>query len=149
MSDLNIEAIKAQIPLTDVVAGLHQAMAIGMPSRTEDRATFFIPAETVDPGEDDEGVPFNPATRPTSTPTKKTVPCAVEYVDGTELPSNMGVIQASKLKITLLDPEYQQVKGFDFVVIAGQRYYYRKTESPVALGNLDVWTVQVQAEDQL
>lgn len=149
MSEPSIEAIKAQVPVNDVIAGIHQAMAIGAPSKVDDRATFFIPTDTVDPGEDDEGVPYKPTSRPTATPDKRTVPCAIDYVDGTELTSNLGVIQASKLVLTLLDPDYQQIRGFDFVVIAGNRYYYRKTEPPVALGNLDVWTVHVQAEDQL
>lgn len=148
MTEPNIEAIKAQVPTNDVIAGIHQAMAIGVPSKPEDRATFFIPSDTVDPGEDEEGVPYNPDVRPTSTPDKVVVPCALDYVDGTELASNFGVVQASKVVITLLDPDYQKVKGFDFVVVAGNRYYYRKTEPPVALGNLDVWTVHVQAEDQ-
>ena len=54
MTEPSIEAIKAQIPTADVIAGIHQAMAIGTPSKADDRATFFIPADTIDPGEDDE-----------------------------------------------------------------------------------------------
>lgn len=149
MSEPSIEQIKAQIPVNDVIAGLHQAMAIGAPADPADRATFFVPRETTDAGYDDEGVPYDPTVRPEETYDKHTVPCALDYTQGAELTANFGSIQASELVITLLDPDYQQIKGFDFVVVAGVRYYYRKTETPIGLGNLTVWTVHTQAEDQL
>jgi hypothetical protein len=133
-----------------VLAELRTAMQFGAPSNAADRATFFMPRvySTTEPV-DDLGVPFNPEVRPNAgTPVKHTVPCAIDYDDAQGKVENFGIIVASKVIITLLGPDYETVKGFEYVVIAGQKYLYRKTEPPVALGTLDVWTVHCQAEDE-
>jgi hypothetical protein len=49
--------------------------------------------------------------------------------------------------LTLLDQEYARVKGFSYVIIAGDRFFYRKTEPPVGLDVVAVWTVHCEAED--
>lgn len=134
-----------------VLAGLRTAMAFGAPSNLADRATFFMPRQgtSVPAPVDDLNVPFDPQLRPAYDPAvRRTVDCAVEYIDAVGKLENFGIIAPSRIKITLLDPDYQQVKGFEYVVIAGQKYLYRKTEPPVALGTLDVWTVHAQAEDE-
>lgn len=135
----------------NVIAGLHKAMAFGAPNEDSDQATFVMPQtilSTTGPL-DDENVPFNPSVTPVkSTISRRTVPCAYEYVDAQGKIENLGIINPSRVKITLLDDDYQEVKGFDYVVIGGQKYLYRKTEPPVALGSIDVWTVYCQAEDE-
>lgn len=125
-------------------------MEFGLPSATSDQPSFFMPQTTTSVGNvlDDEGVPFDPAVTPTlSTLVKKQVKCAVEYVDGDGKVEAFAVIVPSKIKVTLLDQEYVQVQGFSFVVIKGQKYYYQRTEPPVALGTVDVYTVYCRAED--
>lgn len=133
-----------------VLAGLRTAMLFGAPSVAADRATFFMPRTYVSVAPvDEDGVTFDPQQRPTfSAVVKHTVPCAVEYDDAAGKLENFGIIASSKVRITLLGPDYDVVKGFEYVVIAGQKYLYRKTEPPVALGTLDVWTVHCQAEDE-
>lgn len=133
-----------------VLAGLRTAMQFGAPSNVADRATFFMPrVYSTTESVDDLGVPFDPDVRPVaSSPVKHTVPCAIDYVDAQGKLENFGIIVASKIIITLLSPDYDTVEGFEYVVIAGQKYLYRKTEPPVALGTLDVWTVHCQAEDE-
>jgi hypothetical protein len=54
----------------------------------------------------------------------------------------------TRISITLLDEDYQRVRGFHFVVAGGDKYIYEKTEPPVALGSIDVWTVWAQSEDE-
>ena len=132
-----------------VIAGLHEAMAFGEPTRTSDKATFVKIAESssVVP-RDDDGVPFDVGQRPTRTPSSVQVPCAVEFVDRADAMETFGVVQATRIKVTLLDPDYQRVKGFRYVVIGGDKYNYRLTEPPVALGSIDVWTVHCVAEDE-
>jgi hypothetical protein len=133
-----------------VIAGLQKAMSFGAPETTGDQATFYMPRTSVvtDP-KDDEGVPFDVTVRPTlSTLVKKVVPCAYEYVDAEGKIENFGMIAPARVQITLLDAEYQQVKGFEYVAIGGQRFMYRRTEPPVALGSINVWTLHCTAEDQ-
>lgn len=134
-----------------VLAGLRTAMQFGAPSVAADRATFVMPRVKVDDEipADEQGVPFDPDQRPVYlAPTKHTVPCAIDYDDAPGKLENFGIIAPSKILITLLGPDYNTVEGFEYVVIAGQKYLYRKTEPPVALGTLDVWTVHCQAEDE-
>ena len=132
----------------EVLEGLRRAMGFGEPTRVEDKATFFLFA-TVSAGEvDSDSVGFDPTVRTTRTPTPVLVPCAVEYMDAAAQQETFGNVTASRLKITLLDPDYQQVEGFSYMTIGGGRYHYAKALPPVALGTIDVWTVLVTAEDE-
>lgn len=125
-------------------------MNFGLPTSSNDQPTFFQPrtATSVDPL-DDEGVPFDPTVQPTlSAEVKKKVPCAVEYVDGEGKIENFGVLSPSKIKLTFLDQDYTQIAGFHYCVIKGQKYFYQRTEPPVALGTVDIYTVHCKAEDE-
>lgn len=132
-----------------IVAGLRRAMVFGEPTRSADRATFYVVTTTTGVGPRDEDlVPFDPVVARTVKPTAVTVPCAVEYGDRGDQVETFGTITPSRVKVTLLDDDYQQVKGFSYVVIGGDKYLYRLTEPVVALGSVDVWTVHVVAEDE-
>lgn len=133
-----------------VLEGLYTAMDFGSPNLTSDKATFYFPRISSASGNvDSQGVPFNPATNRTYGPlVKKVVPCAVEYVDAQGKVENFGIIAPSRVKLTLLDPDYQKIKGFEYVAISGNKYLYRKTEPVIALGSIDVWTVHCVAEDE-
>lgn len=135
---------------TKILAGLHTAMEFGEPSRTSDKATFYLVTSStdVDVERDEDEIPFDPGAIRTTKPVAKVVPCAIEYVDRADQAESFGVFQTSRIKITLLDPDYQQVKGFKYVIVAGDKYMYRLTEPPVALGSIDVWTVHAIAEDE-
>jgi len=124
-------------------------MNFGLPNTTTDQPTFFMPQTTTstDPL-DDEGVPFSPdATLTVSTLVKKQATCAVEYVDGDGKIETFGIVNPSKIKLTFLDDDYDTIVGFYFCVIEGQKYYYQRTEPPVALGTVDVYTVHCKSED--
>lgn len=133
-----------------VRAGLRTAMRFGLPTVTSEQPTFFQPqTSTSTEPVDDDGVPFDPAVVPTlSTLVKKQVPCAVEYVDSDGKIETFGIIAPSKVKLTLLDQDWVQIEGFHFCVIKGQKYFYQRTEPPVALGTVDVYTVHCRAEDE-
>lgn len=133
-----------------ILEGLHAAMGFGTPTRTEDRATFYLPpvnATESDPV-DLRGVPFDPDESRSVTPVHKQVACAVEFYDGAAVVEQFGSVRPTKIRLTLLDPEYQEVKGFSFVVAGGDKYIYDKTEPPVALGTIDVWMVWASAENE-
>jgi len=141
--------IPAGFDAARVIGGLHTAMGFGEPTRAADKATFYIlsQAATADPV-DGEGLPFDPTKSRPTTRTPKTVPCAVEVFEGSTTRDSFGDAQASRVVLTLLDPDYQQVKGFSYVVAGGDKYYYTKTDPPVALGSIDVWTVHCTAQDE-
>lgn len=135
---------------TRIIDGLHRAMLFAAPTRAADAATFYLADSSTGVGVqvDEDEVPFDFAAVRTVRLTAVRVPCAVEYVDRADQSENFGVYQSSRIKITLLDPDYQQVRGFRYVAIGGDKYNYRLTEPPVALGSIDVWTVHCTAEDE-
>lgn len=137
-------------PSARVIDGLHKAMGFGEPTRTSDKATFFFPKTiAAGVGTDEEGVPFDPDAQPTSTtPRPQQVPCAVEFYARGDVVETFGTIQTDRIKITLLDPDYQKVKTFSYVVAGGDRYFRRNVQPPDALGSVDVWTVWAVAEDE-
>ena len=132
-----------------ILAGLRKAMEFGAPTRGEDKATFYkVVTTTGEEPRDEDYVPFDPAVERSVKPTPIVVPCAVEYVDKADQVETFGAVTSSRVKVTLLDDDYQKVKGFSYVVIGGDKYNYRLTEPVIALGSIDVWTVHVVAEDE-
>lgn len=132
-----------------IIDGLHRAMGFGEATRTGDKATFYtrtLPATTATV--DQEGLPYDPDAARTPVTTSVAVPCAIEYFDRNEDGETFGVIQPTRIKVTLLDPDYQKVKGFTYVVAGGDRYYYAKTEPPIALGSIDVWIIHCNSQDE-
>src|ERR1044072_821527 len=114
-------------------------MGFGEPTRTEDKAWFYFPkTRTTSPTDapaDDDGVPFDPTVVASTGDSKARVQvsCAVDYIDAPEAVETFGGDRPSRIEITLLDTEYQQIKGFSFVVAGGDKYVYDSTEPPVAL----------------
>lgn len=136
-----------------VIAGLHKAMGFGEPTRVGDKATFYFPVSyDWPPGTvlDEDGVPFDPTVMPVTNTVKAPlkVYCAVEYFDRADKSETFGVFRPTRIEITLLDAEYQQVKDFAYVEAGGDKYVRRSVEPPVALGSIDVWTVTAVAEDE-
>lgn len=130
-------------------AGIRLAMTVGLPPLEADQPLFVFPRQVVNTAPaDQDGVPFDPDARPVAAiPVSVRVSCAVEYDDTTGRVENMGVITPSVVKLTLLDEEYAQIRGFEYVVIAGDKYLYRLTEPPVGMDTVAVWTVHCVAED--
>ena len=131
-------------------SGIRFAMNLGLPPIEADRPVFVTPQEaTNDANADEEDIPFDPSARPqVPPPLTKSVPCAVEYVDAAGRVETFGIVNPSKIRITLLDEEYQQIRGFSYVVIGGDRYNYAKTEPPLGLGSVGVWIIHAIAEDE-
>ncbi len=134
-----------------VLAGLHTAMDFGSPNTTSDKATFYMPRTVTTGGaRDSYNVPFNPEEPRVMGPlVKKTVACAVEYLDAAGKEINFGTINASRVRLTVLGPEYVQIKGFEYVAISGSKFLYTKTEPIIALGSIDVAIIYCTAEDMM
>ena len=132
------------------LSGVLTAMGVGTPPALADQPLFvFADTTTVAVPTDSEGVPFDPAARPTVTPGARVrVPCAVEYLDNHGQVVNFGIVTPSTLRLTLLDAQYRQIKGFSHVVIGGDRYNYRRTAPPEGMVTATVWTIYAVAEDE-
>lgn len=133
-----------------VRAGLRTAMRVGLPPETANQPAFYMPrVETSTENSDSEGVPFDPSYRPTySAPTVVRVPCSIEYVDGDGKISGFGIVQPTKVILLLLDTEYAQVKGFEYVVISGIRFFYLRTETEKGLVSVGLWKIHCRSEDE-
>lgn len=126
-------------------------MEFGLPAETADQPTFFRYATVTSSSElDDEGVPYDPGATLTGGEVDSLgqVECAIEYIDGEGKVESFAVLAPAKVKLTMLDTEYDQVWPFNYVVIKGQKYYYQRSEPPVALGTVDVHTLYCRAEDE-
>ncbi len=136
---------------SSVLAGIHLAMEFGQPNTATDRATFYMPRTVTASGNlDQDDVPMNPNNlRNFSSLVKKTVKCAVEYFGAQGKDTNLGVMVPDKVKLTLLDPEFDQIEGFEYVVISGSKYLYWKSEPVLGLGAIDVHQIWCKAEDVL
>ncbi len=138
----------------DFQRGILTAMGIGTPARPAERVTFVFADTTANTAPaDDEGVPFDPRATPTVTAgNRQSVLCAVEYLDTVGTVVDLGVVVPSQLRLTLLDAQYQQIKGFDRVEIGSgigtpDVYHYRRTEPPIGMVTETVWTIYCRAED--
>jgi hypothetical protein len=132
-----------------VLAGLYTAMDFGAPNTASDKATFYMPRTVESDGNTDSyQVSYNPDNHRELGPlVKKTVPCAVEYLDAAGKEVNLGTINPSRVRLTVLGPDYQNIKGFEYVAISGQKFLYTKTEPIIALGSIDVAIIYCTAED--
>ncbi len=130
--------------------GIRLAMAVGLPPIEAERPVFVFTNSTVNTAPADaEHVPFDPAATPAVTPGRRVagIYCAIEYQDAAGQLVNLGVITPSQIVVTLLDDEYRQVEGFDYVEIAGDRYFYRRTEPTIGLADSQIWRIHCRAED--
>jgi hypothetical protein len=131
-------------------AGIRLAMTLGAPPDAADAPTFVFPRQVSNIAPADElGIPFDPAARPTPAPLRMVqVPCAVEYQDAEGTLENIGVVTPSRITITLLDEDHAQVRGFEYVLLGGDRYFYRRTEPPLGMDTVGVWIIHCVAEDE-
>jgi hypothetical protein len=134
----------------EVRAGLRLAMTVGLPPVEADQPTFYFPREASTTGSADEDeMPFDITKKRVLEPPRFVrVPCAIEYFDNQGKIENFGLIVPSKVELTLLDQEYAKVKGFEYVVIGGSRFWYSRTATPAGLVSIGVFTIYCTAEDQ-
>jgi hypothetical protein len=130
--------------------GIRTAMGVGLPPALSNRPVFvFADTITNTLPADQEHVPFDPTATPVVAAGNQLsgITCAIEYVDLAGDVVDLGNITPTRLKITMLDAEYQLVQGFDHVLMAGDRYFYRRTEPPIGMVDSTVWIIHCIAED--
>ncbi len=130
--------------------GIRTAMAVGMPPDPADRAIFvFANTATNATPADAEDVPFDPAAAPTVTAGRQVsgLAYAVEYRDTSGQTVDLGIITPTQVVLTLLKAEYDQVRGFDYVLLSGDKYLYRREEPVIGLATSEVHQIHCRAED--
>lgn len=132
-------------------AAIRSAMTMGTPPDTDYQMRFhWNPDRTTAATRDGEGIPFDPTAVITSTTQPSTtVACAVEYLDAAGQPSPFGSIVPSRIRVTLLDEEYEQVKDADYVVIGGDRYLRHHEPPSYGLYEVGVHQILYVAENEL
>lgn len=129
---------------------IHFAMRMGAAPETDEQVTFhFASTLTYNLPGDGADVPFDPdATVTRTTPTPVRVDCAIEYYDAENQPTNFGLLAPTRLTLTLLDEDYEQVKDAAYVVAHGDRYNYRRTEPPSGLFDVGLYTMHFTSESE-
>jgi hypothetical protein len=130
---------------------IHFAMQMGAAPDLDEQVTFhFASTLTYNVPADGAQVPFDPTATVTSAPSAAPVrvPCAVEYFDAENQPTNFGLMAPSRLSITLLDEDYERVKASTYVVAHGDRYNYRRTEPPSGLFDVGLYTMHFTAVNE-
>jgi|SRR6478736_6275391 len=137
----------------EVRNGIRLAMRVGLPPVEADRPLFIwdTPPE-VEADEDTSGIPFAWDAAP-ATPTAAPKPprreeCAIEYIDETGELRPFGPTASTRLVLTLLDEEYERVRGFSRVIIGGNEYVYERTAAPLGLNTIGIWQVHVRTDDE-
>lgn len=136
----------------EVREGLWLAMEVGLPVELEEQPVFVFPADTLDTGveRDSQGVPFDWQAGRTKVGEDVTfqVPCAIEYKDEEGQTVNFGVVAPARVELTLLDHDYELIKGFSYVIIAGNRYRYLRTQPPIGLVDVGVYIIHCRTDDE-
>ena len=118
------------------------------PPLEEEQATFYFPSELVyNVGTDAEDTPFDPqATVTRNQPDPVRVPCSIEFKDTAGQVIDFGLITPAEVEITLLDEDYEKVKGCSYVVLRGEKYNYQQTYAPSGLFDVGLYTMSFRAE---
>lgn len=133
-------------------AAIRQVYLLAAPAATADQASFhFEPTVTWSGPVDGDGVPYDPsATKTVVTKPSVTVPCGIEQVTGSlEVPTRMGDVLQTRLKVYLLDEDHAKVEGAATMTLGGETYRYHHTEPPAALFDVGFWTLVFSAENDL
>lgn len=130
---------------------IHSVMQMGAPPSTAEQAKFYWSKALVyNTPTDENNTPFDPDATVTETqPEPVSVPCGIEYFDADDQPTTFGSVTASHLAITLLDEDYDRVKGCAWVVLGGERYFYKRTQAPLGLFDVGVYIMRFTAENEL
>lgn len=128
------------------------AMQMGSPNATEDKVTFFWRPNKEYSHEDIIDNPYDWTNTPTTdveiAPVQ--VDCAVEFgrVAGNVTVGNaVGDFDSTRATLTLLDVDYDLVRGAHLCTIGGDLYVLEYAQ-PLALFVVDVWQIHCVAIDE-
>lgn len=129
------------------------AMGMGLPEATSDRATFrWTPTKTYS-NADKGGRPYNLTEAPASVTTHPDVqiPVAWQFVPtrvGNEQSTAMGVFDNDRVILTILDEDYEQVRGADLVIMGENTYVIDYVAPPSGLFSVTIYEVYITSRDE-
>lgn len=126
-------------------------MRMGFAVTPSEQPTFRWKDDKTFSRQDASGRPFTWSDSAVTTETHPDVivDCAVEFfprntTDGTSL----GPVDSSRVILTLLDVDFEQVGGADLVLLGGTEYEIRYIEPPIGLFQVTVYRIHAQARDE-
>lgn len=127
-------------------------MEMGLPNATSERATFRWNAASTYEAEDVAHNPFDWTDDPVTETTHPDVqiPVAVEFSArpaGT-IDTTVGQFDNARAVITLLDTDYESVRGADEVLLGGNSYTVDFWGPPMGLFEVTIYQVYVTATDE-
>jgi hypothetical protein len=138
--------------------GIRTAMTLGLPVQPERQPQFVKVATPVLSGDIDvDGVPWDLTTSMAAAgETKTRVLCVIQEHERSEATKSFGLLQPGYIEVTLLDEEYAQIQGFDYVNLwpttnldAPVRYLYRRVLMQPNLDSVGVWILECATEDMV
>jgi hypothetical protein len=129
------------------------AMDMGLPETTADRATFkWTPVKTY-ANADTGGRPYKltEAAASTTTHSDVQIPVGWQFVPtrvGNEQQTAMGSFDNDRVIMTILDEDYDQVKGADICVLGGDDYIVDYVAPPDGLFEVTIYTLYLTARDE-
>ena len=129
---------------------IRDTMVMGLPNTTAEKPTFkwtMVRDYLVD---DPADKPYDWTATPTVTETHVDVqvPCAVEFAAKGSGSNAIGEFDTSRVILTLLDEDYDEVRGADQVIIGGNTYGVDFVGPPMGLFEVTVYQVYCSAVDE-
>lgn len=137
----------------DFRTNIRATMLMGLTAEEADRPKFLFNTTETFAGEvDATGAPFDFTDTPTVSSTASVqVLCALEWASGKNTGTEgriMGDFEEGDLVITVLDEEYEEIKGADKVEVDGTQYEIRFVQPSVGLFNVTVFSLHCTTYNQ-
>ena len=129
------------------------AMRMGMPENEEERVKFVFKAQHTFAQQDPTGNPYEWGATPVTTEgayREVEVPVAMEFIGRTSQgrDTSMGYLLPSHVDVYILDTYIDDVKDADEVLIDGNTYKIVAWPPPLALFDMTVYPVTLEAVDE-
>lgn len=150
MAEVLDPTFAADFPSDEFRSAILSTMVMGTPNRTEEKAQFFWETNKEYQIQDRKNRPYSlTAATPVedNTPDPVFATIAVEYIQRNPSGTALGEFDKARAVLTILDTEYANVEGADWVKLGGDEYdiNYVVVE---ALFDVDVFTVHCTARSE-
>lgn len=137
-------------------AAIKSTMQMGVPTDLNERLVWHFKNITSYSNQDPALKPYDWTTPPSldvpsdpDTPTgERIVDYALEFARTTGQQSEVGAFDATRLVVTLLDVDYEQIKQADYATIGRVHYDIDYSGPPMGLFEVTVYQVFLTARDQ-
>lgn len=136
----------------EVRDALKFAMKMGLPDAVEERITFMWRKQRDYQSKDPAGRPYNWRSQPTSddTPDPVQIDAAIQFSDRMTNSSGtaLGQFDAARIQVTVLDVDYELVRGANIIMANGATYTIDFVAPPEGLFDMTVYTIYASSVDE-